>query len=560
MKKYLLLSGVTLLLLVTGFIFYFSVTKLKDFEPTIKDKLQSLVRKASDGLYMLEFDTLEADILQSKVVFKNLRILPDSIIIVKLKKGNDPIPDIFKIELNELTIEGVSIKDFISSKKVELDDLYFKQPRLEIFHYKKPDTAQKKGLKSIYQNISTQMNRIVVKEFFIDGMSAIHHNMKGDSVISTTVFKKVNVDLNNILIDSVTQFDKSRFLYAKEASISLAHQEFRTPDSLYKIKFGKISIDATKKTADILDIKFEPRYKTEAFIKKLSFVKERYDAAFASLYFSDIDWWSIIASESFIAREAKLSNGHLNIYLDRSLPTFPKTKVGNYPHQLLMKLKLPINVNKLDVSDLDLSYKEFNPNSGKAGEITFKNLEGTITNITNKPTSIKLNHYLKMKAQGSLLGVTKATATFIFDLAKHKEGSFSANIKLAAMDGRLLNPVAEPLGLFNIEKGDILGAEANIKGDNLMGRGSVTFLYKNLKINTLKKGGENQLKKRKLINFLANTFLVKNENTGIGEKPRTAIVSYNRNIKLSFFNVIFKTILIGIMKTVGLGVAVKKLK
>ena len=125
---------------------------------------------------------------------------------------------------------------------------------------------------------------------------------------------------------------------------------------------------------------------------------------------------------------------------------------------------------------------------------------------------------------------------------------------------QLLNPVVEPLGLFNIEKGEILSVVANIKGDNLKGGGLVTFLYDNLKINTLKKGGENQLKKRRLINFLANTFLVKNENTGIGKKPRTEIVTYNRNIKLSFFNVIFKTILIGIMKTVGLGVAVSKLK
>ncbi len=560
MKKKILLPIGIIIMLIAGFFFYFSATKLKDFEPTIKDKLQSLVRKASDSLYRLEFDTMEADILQSKVVIKNLRILPDSLIILKLKKGNQPIPDIFKIGLDELTIDGIGLSDFISSKKVELNDLYFKQPRLEIFDYKKPDTAKKKSLRTVYQNISTQMNRIVVKKFLIDGMTAIHHNMKGDSIISTTVFNKVNVSLNNILIDSVTQYDESRFLYAKEATISLAHQEFRTPDSLYKIKFGSISIDAAQKTADLKNIKFEPRYKTDAFIKKLLFVKERYDATFASLHFSDIDWWGIIASESFIAQYAKLSKGNLSIYLDRSLPPFPKTKVGNYPHQLLMKLKLPINVNKLEVSDLDLSYKEFNPNSGKAGEITFKNLEGTITNITNKPTLIKLNHYLKMKAQGALLGVTKATATFIFDLAKHKEGSFSANINLAPMDGRLLNPVAEPLGLFNIEKGDIMGAEASIKGDNLMGRGSVTFLYKNLKINTLKKGGENQLKKRRLINFLANTFLVKNENTGIGEKPRTAIVTYNRNIKLSFFNVIFKTIIIGIMKTVGLGVAVKKLK
>ncbi len=560
MKKKLLLSIGIVIMLIAGSLFYFSATKLKDFEPTIKEKLQSLVTKASDSLYRLDFDTLEADIIQSKVIIKKLRIVPDSIILYNLKKNKAPIPDLFKIELNELVIDGVDIKDFISSKKVDLNFISIKQPKLEVFHVKKPDTFSHESLKTLYQNISDQMNRISVNKFSVVDMTAIHHNMQGDSTVSHTVFNKVNVSLENILIDSITQYDKSRFMYAKEANISLTDQEFRTTDSLYKIKFGNISINAAQKTADLKNIIFEPRYKTEAFIKKLPFVKERYDATFSSLHLSDINWWSIIASESFIVSKGTLSKGRLNIFLDRSLPPFPTSKVGNYPHQLLMKLKIPIDVKKLEITKLDISYKEYNPNSEKAGEITFKNLEATITNITNKPASIKLNPYLKIIAKGSLLGVTTAKVTFILNLDKYKKGNFLADLSLDQMDGRVLNPVAEPLGLFSIEKGNILGIKAQIKGDNNLGSGTVTFLYENLKINTLKKSAENQLIKKRLINFLVNTFLVKNDNTGIGKKTKPEIVTYKRNIKLSFFNVIFKTILIGIMKTVGLGIAVSKLK
>ena len=48
--------------------------------------------------------------------------------------------------------------------------------------------------------------------------------------------------MDNILIDSSTQFDQKRFLFAEEVRISVRILKARTEDSLYFLKCGSVNI------------------------------------------------------------------------------------------------------------------------------------------------------------------------------------------------------------------------------------------------------------------------------------------------------------------------------
>jgi len=67
------------------------------------------------------------------------------------------------------------------------------------------------------------------------------------------------------------------------------------------------------------------------------------------------------------------------------------------------------------------------------------------------------------------------------------------------------------------------------------------------------------LKKRGLLSFIANNFILIESNPK-KQKVRTETAVYKRNIHMSFFNVIWKTLLIGILKTLGYDMDIKKLK
>jgi len=481
MKRILLISGIVLIAAV-GVLVYLHHRKLNDFEPLIKNKLQSLVRNISDSLYKIEFDSLEADVLESKLTIWNIRLSPDTITADRLKRNGQLPADVFKLGLDKFVIDGLDIKDFISAKNIDLNIIYFKEPKLEIFHRKKPDTVHDEKLVTAYHNISQQMNNISLKELLLQDAHVLHYNLRNDSIYKTTEFKKVNVQLMDILIDSVTQFDTTRFLYAKDANISLVNQEFRTADSLYKIKLDSVVVNASKKSADIKGINVQPRYSRQAFEKRLSHIKERYEAKCSGMSFSNIDWWSIISSESFTADKLVINNSSLQIFLDRRLPPFPGSKVGNYPHQLLMKLKIPVYVKTISVSNFDLTYEEFNPTSNKPGKITFNDIKGTISNVTNDTARINAKSSMNIEASGRLMHKVPIKAAFTFNLNKAKEGAFAVKVHLDETDGRILNTVAEPLGLFSIEKGKIKSIGAHINGTNYKGSGTITFLYDDLKI------------------------------------------------------------------------------
>jgi hypothetical protein len=60
----------------------------------------------------------------------------------------------------------------------------------------------------------------------------------------------------------------------------------------------------------------------------------------------------------------------------------------------------------------------------------------------------------------------------------------------------------------------------------------------------------NNLKKSGFLSFLANTFVIKKSNTANDKNKDPKYVSYKRDPERSFFNLIWKTIFIGLNDTV----------
>src|SRR5207342_50198 len=109
---------------------------------------------------------------------------------------------------------------------------------------------------------------------------------------------------------------------------------------------------------DATGLSLKPRGKKENFSQKLSYYKDRYDITIAKASVKNIDWWQLVSEDGFTANYVKLNDGNVEVFADRTLPDPHKNKVGNYPHQLLMRLKLPVMIDKIDVSNFRVTYTE----------------------------------------------------------------------------------------------------------------------------------------------------------------------------------------------------------
>ena len=146
------------------------------------------------------------------------------------------------------------------------------------------------------------------------------------------------------------------------------------------------------------------------------------------------------------------------------------------------------------------------------------------------------------------------TNSFQFDLSKHKTGDFTMDLDIGFMDSTILNPIAEPMGEFMIKKGTIKRGIAHVKGDNFRATGRGLLLYKDLYMVALKKDKDKPggVKKKSILSFIGNVLLIKNANPSKDDTPRYKNFGSERGIHTTFMNLVWKTIYIGVLKTIGL--------
>ena len=297
----MLITIAAIAVLIIGGYFYLKIRKSKDFEPLLKAKLQQLVRDASDSLYVLNIDKIEVDIFKSTAKVHNAALSIDSSRLkIMLATGTAP-ENIYKASFSNLIINGLDIGDFLNKENIDLDTLSIQNPTLEIYHpVNKRDTIIK-DTATLYSRIQKSLGHFSLKDLSISNMNFIDHNLEQQQE-KQTKFKNVSMKCNDIEIDSATQYDTTRFLYAKYAAIYLPGYAYRTPDSLYFIKADTLTLHASEKLIDIRGLALIPRYSKQDFSKQLKFYKDRYEVKFENASFNNVDWYRLFLGEGFIAK------------------------------------------------------------------------------------------------------------------------------------------------------------------------------------------------------------------------------------------------------------------
>lgn len=537
---------VSVVIIISGALLYLKFRSSTDFEPLIKEKLQQLVKEGSNGLYKLDVERISVDVLDEQIVVLNAGLNIDSIRLSQLDAEQQAPNDIYKIAFENLVIEGIGPDDFLKKKNIDLGTLYIKNPIVEIFHHNRDYNYIPADTSSLYKRIASQIGHFSVKDILVENVDFKYHNKAKENKL--THLQNVTVNFHDILIDSTTQNDSTRFLYAKNAGIILKDYNLATGDSLYNFHVDSFSLNAASHFLEATGLSLKPLDKKENFSQKLPYYKDRYDITIAKASVKNIDWWQLISEDGFTASQVKLNDGNVEVFADRTLPDPHKNKVGNYPHQLLTRLTLPVMIDTIRVQNFKVTFTELNEKTKKKGSVVFDNINGAFSNITNRKEIIAVNKYLTLDAHTKLMSTGALHALFRFDLANADKGNFTLDLEVGSMDGKALNIATVPLGLFEIKSADINKITAHMDADSYHSNGTIIFFYKNLEVAVLKQDEEenNKLKKRGLISFIANSFVIEKSNTADDKNKDPKKVSYKRDPEKSFFNLIWKTLFTGI--------------
>jgi hypothetical protein len=115
-----------------------------------------------------------------------------------------------------------------------------------------------------------------------------------------------------------------------------------------------------------------------------------------------------------------------------------------------------------------------------------------------------------------------------------------------------VNDISQPLGLVKFEKGRVNKLDVSMQGNEQEAKGKVLMLYNDFKISIYENEKNKEgLDKRKVLGFIVNSFVLKNNNPSKNNPPRNPDAEFKRNPQTGFFNLVWKTTLNGLLKTVG---------
>ena len=319
---------------------------------------------------------------------------------------------------------------------------------------------------------------------------------------------------------------------------------YNSANNLYNISVGKLNIDNALSIVKINNFLLKPLLSEEQFVKQSKFQNDQYNLSVNNIILTEVDINQFINNKILQIKNASFQP-IIKIFNDRTLPPDASSKIGKYPHQALLNLKLPIYINKAAITNGYVSYREKALKSKLTGNVLFTNINATINNITNMRERIKANAVMKLNATTQFLNAGKLTTEWLLPL-NTGNGAFTVSGRLAGMDAMALNAIIEPLAMASVKQGYIDEVKFAINGENTKTNANVLFMYRNLRLHILEMGNEDVLKKKRLLTILANT-VVKNDNTNSSNSKN---VYYQRDITKSFFNLVWKTVFTGAKNTV----------
>lgn len=529
------------------------------WKPILTEKIKESVYTSSKHLYKIDFKSINLNVITGSLALRDVTLTADTVVFDSLKTQKLAPAHIFELKLKKLQITGVGILTAYFKKQANVNAIILDKPSINMILNKvekQPDTV--KSEKTLYEQISKTFNSLHIKTVKIVDADFDYINKTGLKKTKNSI-KHLNISINDFLLDSLSANDTSRFYYTKDISFELAGYKSITKDKMYSMKVDTITGSVASKKITVKGLKLTPLYPELTFARKYNIQKDRYDLAFDKVEFNGVDFMGLNSDQKLRAKSLKIGPAKVEVFMSRESPPPPGFDKGqNYPHMALKRLNFPVDVDTVKLRNIDLKYSEYNPASKKTGSVDFKSLTGNILNFTSDTLQLKRNNHAVADLNSLLMGTGNLNVKIDFNLTD-KNGAFSYSGNLGSFDMKALNSLSKNLGLIEIESGNIQKVAFKANGNLRTATGSMSMLYTNLKVKLLSDNINGKGTKEKgFLSFLANAVLVKDENPKKGESPRTATMTNTRINSASFFNLMWKTVFIGIKDIVGVGIVPEK--
>lgn len=540
----------SLAVLTLGLIILGSIL-LKQSEPRFAEKLIREIHTSSDGLYTLDFQDLDLNLWRGSASLRKVTLQADSTVYRQLASKQEAPAVYFSGDLEEIRISGVNLWSLLVQKKLNIGRLEVQGLRLEARQspLENQDTTSTSN-PSLYARIKDKLQQIAIQDIQTQNLDI--RLIPKDTGADTLALTELAVLATDFRLNEKTEHDSTRIFYMRELSINLPEFSYDIPNSVYTASFDSLHYDSKTADAQLSRVSLAPRVSKTAYFKQDEENKALIELAWDQVTLENIHAQSLLEDQVLWVEQAKIKNGSAEFFKDKRYQKDTVWKIGEAPHQQLMKMNQAIRVDTLWISDIEIAYTQHSDKYPAEGRITFNGASGFIQNLTNDPARLSEDRFMRADLSARLMDQGRLHALFGFDMLS-ADGKHSYKGTLETMQAPAFNQILRPLLNFQIKSGKIERITFDMQANDRHHQGEFRFDYTNFAVDVLQAPDASGERDRKgILSFLTSKVLINDSNPDANGKYHIAQVDYQRVPEYSHFKSIWKALQDGIVECIGI--------
>lgn len=543
-KKLLIITGI-----VVGFILILSLIINIYWSPILAKQVRKTVLAGSDSLYTITFSDANLHIMKGEIDIDNIIFKLDTAVYNRRKKNHLAPNNLIELHVKRLILSHIHPFKLYFQHMLDIGQIILKKPEINIsyqLNHTKDTTL--KDHRTVWQKMSKTLKSIQVGKILLSDVKFRYEDYSGRK-LAISELKEMSLNATDLLIDSATQFDRSRTLYCKDIQAELNNYSGQSRNGLYNYKIKALKLSTQTSRLNIEGLELQP-VKPDVFFNKT--YHDRFNIHLDSLQLDHFDYVAYHKYRILNASALTLHNGDLTITSNPKQSPVKTDRIKSFPHFALQQLSASITIDTIHARHVDITYTEFNKRSNKTGTITFNNSSGDIVNVTTNKNSLQKNNICTASIESYFMNGGKLYVLFKFNLTD-KDAAFTYKGSVGPMDLKLVNQASMPLALVKLNSGKLKQMNFDINASAKNSHGRVSVLYNDLKVTILKADtNHDRFKHMTIASLFANTLIIKHDNPDDdGEKPRYANVIYERPDTVTFWGSMWQTLFAGIKPCAG---------
>lgn len=502
----------------------------KDYSLTLTDPYFSLPQ-LNDSVY----------VKRVRLVSSGKQLILDSVYFASGQHRDNQI----EVKLPQLSMRWLGLPKLLDERKLRVQSVDLKKPQISYAQSKEGDSD---GLPETLPLGLLGITEVAIDSFRIEGTTFGYRNSSRDEMTGLDL-RNLNITVVRLKADTASQIDDQRLFWNEDIILSGSSLEYFITDSLNKIEIGGYRTSLKEKRLTLTDIKMSPTLDQNAYAGAFGEQTDWISASFDSLDINGINWRALLFDKKVDISSAMVKGVEMSVYRDKRIPRGEERFKG-LPHKNLQQMDLPIEVDQFDVVDGKIMYTEHAKESSSSGTLAFTDLNASFYNLVNTTEALAKNEILTVNASTQLMGHGELTLNATANL-KDEKGSFLVVGKLDKMDLTELNRMMEHVAFVKIRSGVNNKMEFSVEANEDFALGEMKFFYEDLKISMISKKDESEKGMGPALgSFFANAFII-NSNNPRWLFVRDGNIFYERNTNRSIFNYLSKSVLSGVVSSIG---------